>query len=107
MESKTDVKFVVIGEDKNDKVSGAKVYKFRCDSVEEKEAWINAITSEMKRIKGEEIKKEQIEFLTYPSVEIKDYEKLPILGDEDERRNFKYDIIDQLKSEKFFKTISR
>ena len=46
VESHKENKFIVIGEDKRDKVSGAKVYKFKCNSEEEKEKWINAITSE-------------------------------------------------------------
>ena len=34
-----------------------KIYKFLCKSEEEKDAWVNAVNSEMKRIRGESFKK--------------------------------------------------
>jgi hypothetical protein len=42
-------KFIIIGTDKD--------YKFQCKSEEEKEAWMNALTNEIKRIRGDSHKK--------------------------------------------------
>ena len=54
VESHKDKKFMmVIANDEKDNNNG-KVYKFACNSEEEKEGWINAITNEMKRLRGEQ-----------------------------------------------------
>ena len=56
IESHKEKKFMMVideGDDGKGKNTG-KVYKFGCNSEEEKEGWINAITNEMKRLRGEQ-----------------------------------------------------
>ena len=83
VESHKNKKFMMIvsdgSKDKGGKNSG-KVYKFSCVSEDEKQKWINAITNEMKKLRGE-LKKEEnkIEMKIKKKV-ITDLFKLPDVG---------------------------
>ena len=83
VESHKNKKFMMIvsdgSKDKGGKNSG-KVYKFCCVSEDEKQKWINAITNEMKKLRGE-LKKEEnkIEMKIKKKV-ITDLFKLPDVG---------------------------
>ena len=83
VESHKNKKFMMIvsdgSKDKGGKNSG-KVYKFSCVSEDEKQKWMNAITNEMKKLRGE-LKKEEnkIEMKIKKKV-ITDLFKLPDVG---------------------------
>ena len=102
VESHKDCKFLMVVEDKNDKKHGGKVYKFSASSNEEKEKWINAITNEMKRLKGEIEKKDDVLLVIKQKKKIiDDYYKLPDVGKE--RTAIKGRIINSIQKESFFK----
>lgn len=102
VESHKDCKFLMVVEDKNDTKHGGKVYKFSVETEEEKEKWINAITSEMKRLKGEIDKKDDVLLVIKPKKKIiDDFYKLPEVGNE--RTAIKIRIINSIQKEPYFK----
>lgn len=82
VESHKDKKFLMIISDgtNGEGENSGKVYKFSCKSEEEKQGWINAITNEMKKMRGE-LKKDEtkIEIKIKKKV-ITDLYKLPEIG---------------------------
>ena len=83
VESHKNKKFMMIvsdgSKDKGGKNSG-KVYKFSCVSEDEKQKWINAITNEMKKLRGELKKEENKVEMKIKKKVITDLFKLPDVG---------------------------
>ena len=119
VESHKDKKFMMVvsfaeGEknDKNDddedeksKEFNGKVYKFACETDEDKNNWVNAITKEMKRLKKlEEKRNYKLEIPTRKKV-IKDYFTFPEIN-----RDINYmkkKVLEEMNREDFFKPSRR
>ena len=88
VESHKENKFLMVineGNDKEGRTKG-KIYKFACNNEEEKQKWVNAITNEMKRLKGESEEKNETKLeIKIRKKYIKDFFKLPNIGSD---RNF-------------------
>lgn len=101
VESHKDCKFLMVVEDKADKKHGGRVYKFACHTEEEKEKWINALTSEMKRLRGETEKKDDIILsMKIKKKVIVDFYHLSDVGKE--RAVIKERIVNSINNERFF-----
>ena len=83
-----------------------KVYKFACQTDEERDAWVNAITNEMIRLKKEEEKTKSYK-LKIPMRKkiIKDYFDLP--GFNDDFYYMKRTVLEEMNREDFFKPSKR
>ena len=82
-------------------VCGDKVYKFLCKSEEDKDAWVNALTLEIKRVRGESFKKiENVYELKLKKKVIIDYYHLPNIYSE--KLYMKKRVDECIKSENFF-----
>ena len=113
VDSHKDKKFMMIvanngdnkdGEDgENRAESGGKVYKFACESDEEKNGWVSAITNEMKRLKKGEEKgnnNNRLEILERKKIII-DYFNLPEIN-----RDIYYmkkKVLEEMNNENYFK----
>ena len=94
-------KITIVVENPKDKQSGGNVYKFKAIDEKSKVAWINAITTEMNKVKGENKNINNTIYQTERKKKcIKDYLQLPDIGTE--RTNIKLQIISQIKSEGYF-----
>ena len=103
VESHKENKFLMVineGNDKEGRTKG-KIYKFACNNEEEKQKWVNAITNEMKRLKGESEEKNETKLeIKIRKKYIKDYLKLPNIGSD---RNFiKNNTLKSIENETFF-----
>ena len=94
-------KITITVEDPKDKQSGTNVFKFKTADGKSKVAWIDAITAEMKKVKGENKETNNTIYQTERQKKcIKDYLQLPDIGTE--RTNIKLQIISQIKEEGYF-----
>ncbi len=101
VESHKEKKFMmVIAEDEEKGKNNGKVYKFACNSEEEKEGWINAITKEMKRLKGEQKSSENKIEIKQKKKVIHDKFNLPDVGKD--RSYMKTRTESLMKNETFF-----
>ena len=97
-------KITIIVEDPKDKQSGKNIFKFKAADGKSKVAWIDAITAEMKKLKGENKDIKNTIYQTEKKKKcIKDYLQLPDIGTE--RTNIKLQIISQIKEEGYFPPI--
>ena len=92
-------------EEKSKEYDG-KVYKFACQTDEERDAWVNAITKEMIRLKkGEEkTKRYKLEIPMRKKI-IKDYFNLP--GFNDDFYYMRRTVLEEMSREDFFKPSKR
>ena len=107
VESHKDKKFMMVigeGNDAKGKNSG-KVYKFACNSEDEKEGWINAITSEMKRLRGEQKNLENKIEMKQKKKVINDKFNLPDVGKD--RSYMKTRTENLMKNENYFKPVNK
>lgn len=82
-------------------VCGEKVYKFSCNTDEDKENWIKALNNELKRIKGDTLKKlENIFEVKLKKKIIQDFYELPNINAE--KLYMKKKVEEAIKSETFF-----
>ena len=94
----------MVVENPDDKELGGSIYKLKTEDEKTKDAWIKAITEEIKKINGEKIEKSNIVYKTELKKKcIIDILQLPDIGTQ--RTNIKLQIISQIKSEDFFKFI--
>ena len=113
VDSHKDKKFMMIvanngdnkdGEDGENKVElGGKVYKFACQSDEEKNGWVSAITNEMKRLKKGDEKgnnNNRLEILERKKIII-DYFNLPEINKD--IFYMKKKVIEEMNNENYFK----
>ena len=104
IESHGPTKIIIVVENPNDKDSGGNIYKFKTEDEKTKDAWIKAITEEIKKLIGEKLEKTNIVYKTELKKKcIIDILQLPDIGTE--RTNIKLQIIAQIKSEDFFNFI--
>ena len=97
-------KIQMVVENPDDKELGGSIYKLKTEDEKTKDAWIKAITEEIKKINGEKIEKSNIVYKTeLKKKRIIDILQLPDIGTQ--RTNIKLQIISQIKSEDFFKFI--
>ena len=93
-----------IGEDGENKVElGGKVYKFACQSDEEKNGWVSAITNEMKRLKKGDEKgnnNNRLEILERKKIII-DYFNLPEINKD--IYYMKKKVLEEMNNENYFK----
>ena len=104
VESHKECKFLMVIGEGNDEKGNAqgKIYKFACNTEEEKQEWVNAITNEMKRLKGEiENKNETKLELKLKKKYIKDLFKLKNIGSD--RTYIKNKTLESMENETFFK----
>ena len=103
VESHKENKFLMVineGNDKEGRTKG-KIYKFACNNEEEKQKWVNAITNEMKRLKGESEEKNETKLeIKIRKKYIKDFFKLPNIGSD--RNYIKNNTLKLIENETFF-----
>ncbi len=81
--------------------AGDKLYKFSCENEEEKESWVAAFNSEIKRLKGESVKKiEHIIDVKLKKKIIMDYYELPNIGTD--KFYMKKKVEEAVKTENYF-----
>ena len=96
--------FRIIVEDPNDKQSGGKIYKLRAEDEQTKNAWTKVLADELNKLKGESRNKNNAVYKTpHKKKVIKDILQLPDIGTE--RTNIKLQIVQQIKTEGFFKFV--
>ena len=96
--------FRIIVEDPNDKQSGGKIYKLRAEDEQTKNAWTKVLADELNKLKGESRNKNSAVYKTpHKKKVIKDILQLPDIGTE--RTNIKLQIVQQIKTEGFFKFV--
>ena len=113
VDSHKDKKFMMIvanngdnkdGEDGENKTElGGKVYKFACESDEEKNGWVSAITNEMKRLKKGDEKgnnNNRLEILERKKIII-DYFNLPEINKD--IYYMKKKVLEEMENENYFK----
>ena len=102
-ESDDDIDEADEKEKKKAKEAGGKIYKFACQTDEEKREWVTAITSEMKRLKkaGEENKdvKNKLEIPVRKKI-ITDYFDLPNF--DKDLRYMKKKVLEEMNNENYF-----
>jgi len=97
-------KITITVENPKDKQSGGNIFKFKASDGKSKVAWIDAITAEMKKLKGENKEEKNTIYHTERQKKcIKDFLQLPDIGTE--RTNIKLQIISQIKEEGYFPLI--
>ena len=97
-----EYKFMIVLEHNEGEIKTNKIYKFVLETEEEKNNWVNALNSEIKRIKNDKDNKECILYSIKPRKKIiEDYYQLPDVGKE--RVNIKKRIMNALQKETFFK----
>ena len=103
VESHKENKFLMVineGNDKEGRTKG-KIYKFACNNEEEKQKWVNSITNEMKRLKGESEEKNETKLeIKIRKKYIKDFFKLPNIGSD--RNYIKNNTLKLIENETFF-----
>lgn len=93
IEQSKSCKFIIISNDK--------VYKFFCKTEEEVAAWMNALNSEIKRKRGESIKKiENLYEMKLKKKVVVDFYHLPSLYSE--KLYMKNKVEESIKTENFF-----
>ena len=96
--------FRIIVEDPNDKQSGGKIYKLKAEDEQTKNAWTKVLADELNKLKGESRNKNSAVYKTpHKKKVIKDILQLPDIGTE--RTNIKLQIVQQIKTEGFFKFV--
>ena len=97
-----ECKFMIVVEYKEGETETNKIYKFVLETEEQKNNWVNVLSTEIKRIQIEKNNKECILYSIKPKKKIiEDYYKLIDVGKE--RVNIKKRIMNSIQKETFFK----